>query len=212
MLYVSVTRRCLFSDKYKTHKYSVGRAYSCWMLNCWCITWPVGFKNHRFENSRHFQSIMYELLITSHDSDDSHSGTVEYSSLLRCHTVSLGGNSWRTGRVVPFMFKQPSFQTSHRRTQCTSSDDLYFNDVKFMLSSVHLNISFRESTALEDLVLPYKIRLDADKPHSVRLLWTSDQPDALTSTWQHAQHSQETNIHTHSEIRTSKRGAVRHKS
>jgi len=21
-----------------------GRAYSCWMLNWWCITWPVGFK------------------------------------------------------------------------------------------------------------------------------------------------------------------------
>ena len=41
---VSGTSRSLFPDKYKTHKYSVGRTYSCWMLNCWCITWPVGFK------------------------------------------------------------------------------------------------------------------------------------------------------------------------
>jgi hypothetical protein len=38
------TSLCLLSDKYKTHKYSVGRTYNCWMLNCWCITWPVGFK------------------------------------------------------------------------------------------------------------------------------------------------------------------------
>ena len=22
----------------------MGRTYSCWMLNCWFITWPVGFK------------------------------------------------------------------------------------------------------------------------------------------------------------------------
>ena len=36
--------RCLLSDKYETDKYNVGREYSCWMLNCWCITWPVGFK------------------------------------------------------------------------------------------------------------------------------------------------------------------------
>ena len=41
---ISDTSRCLFPDKHNTYKYSVGRTYSCWMLNCWCVTWPVGFK------------------------------------------------------------------------------------------------------------------------------------------------------------------------
>jgi hypothetical protein len=40
-----------------------------------------------------------------------------------------------------------------------------------------------------------------DTPHSVGLLWTSDQPDAQTSTWQHTQ-SQETDIHVPGGIRT----------
>ena len=25
----------------------MGRTYSCWMLICWCITWPVGFRRLR---------------------------------------------------------------------------------------------------------------------------------------------------------------------
>jgi hypothetical protein len=41
---VSATSRCLLSDKQKTHKYSVSRAYSCCMLNWWCLMKPVGFK------------------------------------------------------------------------------------------------------------------------------------------------------------------------
>jgi len=37
----------------KTHKYSVGRTYSCWMLNWWwCITWPAGFT--RSKETKHF--------------------------------------------------------------------------------------------------------------------------------------------------------------
>ena len=34
-----------------------------------------------------------------------------------------------------------------------------------------------------------------DAPKSVGLLWTSDQLVAETSTWQHTQHSQHTNVH-----------------
>jgi hypothetical protein len=42
-----------------------------------------------------------------------------------------------------------------------------------------------------------------DTPQSAGLLWTSDQPVAETSTWQHTQNSQQTNIHAPGGIRTS---------
>ena len=61
---VSGTSRCLFSDKYRTYKYSVGRAYSCWMLNWWCITWPVGFKRlmaTSIGHNGHHQTISQKL-------------------------------------------------------------------------------------------------------------------------------------------------------
>ena len=48
-------------------------------------------------------------------------------------------------------------------------------------------------------------------PQSVGLLWTGDQPLAKTSTWQHTQNAQRTNIHAPGGIRTrnlSKRSAV----
>ena len=44
----------------------MGRAYSCWMLNCWCISWPVGFKrltkhlcdSESSVNYRHIQTFL----------------------------------------------------------------------------------------------------------------------------------------------------------
>jgi hypothetical protein len=37
VFHVNGTSRCLFLDKFKTHKYSVGREYSTEYLNSWCI-------------------------------------------------------------------------------------------------------------------------------------------------------------------------------
>jgi hypothetical protein len=53
------------------------------------------------------------------------------------------------------------------------------------------------------------LRIHSGTPHSVRLLWTSDQPDAEAS--DNTQHSQETDIHSAGGIRTrnpSKRAAA----
>jgi hypothetical protein len=51
------TCRCLFSDKYKTLKYSVDRAYCCWMLNLLVHHVTVGFKRLRYKTSPVLSSI-----------------------------------------------------------------------------------------------------------------------------------------------------------
>jgi len=43
----------------------------------------------------------------------------------------------------------------------------------------------RQLLACQGLVIIEPLPSRSDTPHSVGLLWTSDQPDAETSTWQH---------------------------
>jgi hypothetical protein len=52
----------MFSDRYKTHKYSVGRALSCSMLNCSCITWPVDFKRLNAVVSLKLAELLYGIV------------------------------------------------------------------------------------------------------------------------------------------------------
>jgi len=65
--------------------------------------------------------------------------------------------------------------------------------------------TYGHSTRFRVMATPYRAsRSHSDTPHSVGLLWTSDKPDAETSTWQHT-----TDIHAPGGIRTrnpSKRG------
>jgi hypothetical protein len=61
-----------------------------------------------------------------------------------------------------------------------------------------------------DLLIFEGSRSHTDTPHSVGLLWTSDQPDAETTTWQHTT-LQGTDVHAPGGIRThnpSKRAAA----
>ena len=45
-------------------------------------------------------------------------------------------------------------------------------------------------------------RSHSDTPQSVQIFWTSDQPDAETSTWQHTRQSQQTDMQAAGGIRT----------
>jgi len=45
-------------------------------------------------------------------------------------------------------------------------------------------------------------RSHSDTPHTAGLIWMSDQPDSEIATWQHTQHSQQTDIHVPAGTRT----------
>jgi hypothetical protein len=50
-----------------------------------------------------------------------------------------------------------------------------------------------------------------DAPQAVGLLWTSDQPVAQTSAWQHTQHSQRTNIRAPAGFKPESQQAIGYK-
>ena len=75
--------------------------------------------------------------------------------------------------------------------------------------SIHLLLLSSSSSLLERQpsvgqgFLIYEVsRSHNDTPHSVGLLWTSDQLVAETFTWRHAQNSQQTKVHAPGGIRT----------
>ena len=63
----------------------------------------------------------------------------------------------------------------------------------FKPSKYSLNFFFKaqQPIAGQGLSTIVASRSQSDIPHSVGLLWTSDQPDAETSTWQHTTHTRQ---------------------
>jgi hypothetical protein len=122
---VSGTSRCLFSDKYKTHQYNVGGTYNCWMLNCWCITWPVGFKRLIYHViGRHAETIclpifwttytclsIFTALLTKPLAKD-----IEYSWMSRCvHCWTV--TDFSKGHSAPIFRVKPSRRLKPSTTQ-----------------------------------------------------------------------------------------------
>jgi hypothetical protein len=65
---------------------------------------------------------------------------------------------------------------------------------------VHTVKAYRESWNIVFLLIIEASRSHSDKPQLAEYLWTSDQPVAETSTWQHK--TQESNVNTTGEVRT----------
>ena len=80
-----------------------------------------------------------------------------------------------------------------------------------LVTSISFFTMAQQPLVVQGLLIIKGSRSHSDTPHSVGLLWTSDQPDAETSTRQNTQQSQQTDIHTLGGIRThipSKRAAA----
>ena len=125
---VSGTSRCLFSDKYKTHKYSVARAYSCWMLNCWCITWPVGFRRLMPRAFCYENQSVYAVSGTSRCLFSDKHKTHKYSvgRAYSCWMLNCWCITWQVGfrRLMPraFCFKNQSVYAVSGTSRCLFSD------------------------------------------------------------------------------------------
>jgi hypothetical protein len=81
---------------------------------------------------------------------------------------------------------------------------LYILDIVFVpwiLFHFFLPVA-RQPLVGQGLLIIEASRSHSDTPHSIGLLWTSDQPNAENFTWQHTQHSQETDRHATGGIRT----------
>jgi len=74
-------------------------------------------------------------------------------------------------------------QQAERRLRCKRTR---VQKTQLQASKPDIHIFFHDATAPSGTRPPYYRGFTiTDTPHSARFLWTSDQPDAETSTWQH---------------------------
>jgi hypothetical protein len=92
--------------------------------------------------------------------------------------------------LASYISYQPAPPTSHETPISNGLLARFVLNIHYSSLSTHLRIcSFiprRNSPQWgQGLVIIEASRSHSDTPHSVWLLWTSDQPDAETATWQH---------------------------
>jgi hypothetical protein len=92
---------------------------------------------------------------------------------------------WNTDMTCAILFMVPSVNTC--KLFSVGHKNRSYN--LFLLSGIYNPCEFQPPHSW-DYMITHK-----DTSQSVGLLWTSDQSVAETSTWQHTQHSQQTNIH-----------------
>ena len=90
----------------------------------------------------------------------------------------------------------------------------FLSDASMSMVKIVINTSYNfpwlNSPLVDQDLFTEASRSHSDTPHSIGLLWTSDQPDAKTSLSDNTQYSQETDIHAPGRIQTrhpSKRAA-----
>jgi len=95
-----------------------------------------------------------------------------------------GAGPWHASEIVSFLTGLRTYQHPIRVLHTT-----YVMTILFILTTSIASIIFfataQQPPVVQGLLIVEDSRSNSDTPHSVGLLWTSDQSDTQTSTWQH---------------------------
>ena len=91
--------------------------YSCWMLNCWCITWPVGFKSLNVSAIHPFLSSIWRVRKASSYPSVRESHRTKYPEISYLEFVTIyvetfrlpvkveGSDKWRSKQTARVLFE-----------------------------------------------------------------------------------------------------------
>ena len=84
----------------------MGRTYNCWMLNCWCITWPVGFKRLNKSDNLKYRTAL--IFIVSKKEVSIRPTTIGFKAMSNCSKVQNSEMGLISKEYVCFLTPQIS--------------------------------------------------------------------------------------------------------
>ena len=149
-----------------------GRAYSCWMLNCWCITGPVRFKRLTLSSKRHGYHL-YHILSQSDEKCRKRDGVGEGRNFTQTQKRSTPFTWPNFIKIINAQY-QSKWITLFAMFYANCNEDLRSTDTvetSFTVESWNANFKNRSASNLQGGEKPSCDLQDYDIAHSCYAMW-----------------------------------------